>query len=173
MKPRRPWDDVDSGAEERFLAYHTELERLKAGFPGTLKVEVSSVLGVKALDRERKEVGAMVAMVVEEDPNDLFITHLNVADTWRHRGLSSLLLGYALCARPHVNSISGMLRLTNWEVYSTLRASGKSHEEALKGTPAYKIRARFGFKEIDPSSLIYREGDEVRLKTGHSIHLAV
>lgn len=76
----------------------------------------------------------------------LKIIHVDVANAIKDQRVSTYLLARALAEYPDVNVIKSMLSDENFKAYR--EAPKGSDEEALKSTPAYRIRARFGFTEI-------------------------
>lgn len=78
-------------------------------------------------------------------------------------GIGELMMSLALKKFPDTEVISthSMVQ-TNREIFMQAVQKGMSREEALKQTPAYKIRAKFGFTEIVPGSIDGELGFAVR-----------
>lgn len=79
---------------------------------------------------------------------ELHIVYLEVEEGLRGTGISRLLLGKVLAEFPNTKSIITTLDQDNLSVAVAAVDAGASTIEAAKATPAYKIRASFGFKNI-------------------------
>ncbi len=66
----------------------------------------------------------------------------------QRKGLSELLLGEALKHFPGIRRINSTMSLDNLRVLKKALNSGLDCEAAMRTTPAYKIRARFGFTKF-------------------------
>lgn len=70
-------------------------------------------------------------------------------DKWKPDGIASALLAYTLTLYPNTQQIEGRIRSDNIRAYEKGIKDGLSEEDALKQTPAYKLRAKFGYTNID------------------------
>jgi hypothetical protein len=74
----------------------------------------------------------------------------SVVDEWKPKGIGSALLAYMLTKYPAAEQIDSTLFLgSNNEIYYVGIRGELSPEDALKLTPAYKIRKKFGYSVID------------------------
>jgi hypothetical protein len=81
----------------------------------------------------------------------LTIGMVEVAEPYRRLGVTELLMGDVLKSLPQVTRIDTILLGTNSDILRQALDEKKPCTEALKLTPAYRARARFGFTEISSS----------------------
>jgi len=79
---------------------------------------------------------------------------------FKGKGISRLLLAKALLKNPQIKRIQSKLVLDNYAAYAKARST-MSQDDAIKQTPAYKIRRSFGFTKIEN----IKEGFDERLRT--------
>lgn len=74
---------------------------------------------------------------------------MNIPKQYQRRGTSGILFNSVMKEHPEVTSIKAMLVEDNAHVYDRLLAEGRTPLEAIKQTPAYKIREKLGYGRID------------------------
>ena len=80
--------------------------------------------------------------------------------SFKGRGVSRLLLAKALLENPQIKRIRSKLILDNYAAYAKARPA-MSQDDAIKQTPAFKIRRSFGFTTVEN----IKEGYDDRLRT--------
>lgn len=70
-------------------------------------------------------------------------------DEWKPNGIGAGLVAYVLTKYKDTEMIDGKIRNTNLRVYERAIQEGLSEEEAIKQTPAYKLRAKFGYDVLE------------------------
>jgi hypothetical protein len=94
---------------------------------------------------------------------ELEVGTMTTADEYQQMGVGEALMEGLLRKFPETQIIStGALVKTNEYLLETAMRKGLSLEAAIKETPAYKIRARFGYTEIVPGSITRDYGFKVR-----------
>jgi GNAT superfamily N-acetyltransferase len=79
----------------------------------------------------------------------LEVDYLSVNAPYRRQGVSEALLAVALRENPKVKKIeTEALASTNGDFLEAALKRGLSCEEAIRTTPAYRMRARLGFSKI-------------------------
>lgn len=102
-------------------------------------------------------------LIREMDGNTMSILSLEVDEKFQKLGLARSMFEQALSDSPSINHIEvSVLSETNLEVLKKWMARGLTAQEALRKTPAYRIRSRIGFSEIVPGSLNPNYGFTVR-----------
>ena len=95
----------------------------------------------------------------------LEIEYIAVHEDFRRMHLGFELMRLVLQQYPEVEviTVSNLIE-TNFKVKQAYLAQGYSIEDAIRETPAYKIRARLGFSEIVPGSIAppHNDGFQVR-----------
>jgi hypothetical protein len=98
-----------------------------------------------------------------EEIANIEIIQMKVYYAYKKLGLGSLMMEEILKALPETEVIIvNRLKDDNLKVVENFLIKGYSQIEALKKTPAYKIRAKFGFSEIITDSLNAKDGFAVR-----------
>jgi len=83
------------------------------------------------------------------DGSHLDIDYVTIFPIDRGKKLSEVFLYEALKRNPGIKSIAGKLSGTNLEAFLTTFKGGQSPRDAIKNTPAYKIRAAMGYSKIN------------------------
>lgn len=107
----------------------------------------------------RKSDGRLVGQIsweVDRTGKNLSIEHLDAKIPGK--GFSQNLLDFVLARNPKVQVIHGELLEDNFDAFIDARHAGLPCLDALKRTPAYKIRARAGFGRILGSSCSEEHG---------------
>lgn len=81
----------------------------------------------------------------------LFISNLHVEIKGARIG--SVLLAKVLSEFPYVSKVKTVLGLDNFNAFMLAREMGLSDIDALKMTPAYKMRKKMGFRTINRKSI--------------------
>lgn len=128
---------------------------------GVLRRTVSgSQRKYQVLDEKGREVALLD---IEIANGNLEVREVFVNSDLRRHGAARLLLEQALADHPSVTGIRTFaLVQTNLDVVNQARAAKLTQEQAIRSTPAYKIRARLGFTEIVPESITPDNGFTVR-----------
>lgn len=79
----------------------------------------------------------------------LAIEYLNVDERHRRRGLGRMLLARAVLEHPEVTVIEGELHGANFDEFRNAMALGLEPLDAIRRTPAYRMRRALGFGRID------------------------
>ncbi len=79
----------------------------------------------------------------------LDIVNIKIENNYRKNGISDYLFQVLLKEFPRTMRIRTTLTATNWLVYTQAKASGLSDLEALRKTPAYKIRMNNGWGKVN------------------------
>jgi GNAT superfamily N-acetyltransferase len=119
-------------------------------------------LRIQYLDPESGQRVAKVACMIDADKK-LSIMSVKVEEGFRGQGISTRLYREILRSHPDILEIEGNLAEDNEAIYRKAIAEGKSHLEALKETPAYKVRAKLGFGLIDESQSVVDAKGQVDL----------
>lgn len=99
----------------------------------------------------QKNMGAMEVVIYGKT---LVIMALEVSPPYRRIGVSEALLEVALKSAPEVEVISTTyLSQDNARILNENLSKGMPLEEAIRQTPAYAIRAKFGFTQIVEGSV--------------------
>ena len=79
----------------------------------------------------------------------LHINSLSINTGLRSRGVSDAVLGQVVQNNPRIMSISGELAGENLRIYQQAIGQNLPPIEAVRRTPAYRLRRRLGFGTID------------------------
>ena len=96
-----------------------------------------------AIDRNGRTIGTLPGELLSR--YQLGIGQLQVDDLFKNKGVSELLFHHVLLLMPDVLRVSSSLTDDNKAVLQRLRRGGLSCEDAVRRTPAGRLRARFGF----------------------------
>lgn len=106
------------------------------------KTEISSWLStIRLIGQDKKVLGELEYVMTA---GEMIINKMSSEVS----GGGRAMLLRALLNHPQTEGISSKLALDNKVAYITARARGVSPEQALKQTPAYKIRAFCGYNRI-------------------------
>lgn len=92
-----------------------------------------------------------------EDRTTLKVMNIQVERTVRKKGLSKLILAKILELNPQITEIVSSLIQDNEKIFYAYLNQGNSVVEAIKQTPAYKVRANLGFSKIKSYRFIERD----------------
>lgn len=120
------------------LGYLPESRHLK-GVQGT-KDEI------QLLDREGKLIGYFQYQMLGRR---LMVKSVNIGQQENQRkGLSEYLFSRALARHPETDSVTAELAHDNAGQFYKARREGLSCEDAIRTTPAYRLRTKFGFTKL-------------------------
>lgn len=115
--------------------------------------------------RDNREVYAIALFSFYEDIANTEIIQMRVYSPYKKLGLGSLMMEEILKTLPKTEAIIVRgLKDDNLEVLEKYLKEGYSQIDAIKKTPAYKIRAKFGFSEIIRGTITIKDGFSVRKK---------
>jgi hypothetical protein len=138
---------------DRYAAARTEIETKlmsRLGFIPRIEAELTrdpdfkTIAKVTAYDR----TGAAIAFTSSESTGgySLFVGHTEVRPgLFRNKGVSELMFAHLLLMQPTARRVASRLLYDNEKVVRDLIAAGWSCADAIRQTPAAKMRARFGF----------------------------
>jgi hypothetical protein len=86
-----------------------------------------------------------------------YLISTDVSKTFQENGYFDLMFSHVLIEHPDVRSIVSMMSGTNQEILEKGIRAGKSVEEALKNTPAYRTRMKLGFTEMRVERKVIRD----------------
>lgn len=110
------------------------------------KIKVSK-MDAEMTTKSGKKIGHLSFIITPRGA--LKIIHAGVKEKYRRNGVSEALLAKILKEHPEIVSVDAHTLVdTNEQVMLKALSQGLSCKEALKATPAYRMRARFGFTEI-------------------------
>lgn len=113
--------------------------------------------------RDGHEVYSIALFSYYEDISGVEVIQMKVYSGYNRLGLGSLMMEEIIKALPEARVIIVRgLKGHNLEVVEKHLALGLTQIEAIKKTPAYKIRAKLGFTEIIPGSVNDHDGFTVR-----------
>jgi hypothetical protein len=92
-----------------------------------------------------------------EKTKGLFIADMHVSLKKKH--ISLILLADIIKRHPGTARIRTTIGLDNYKIFQEAYGKTSSLEEAIKATPAYKIRKRLGFSKIEKDSIDYDPED--------------
>ena len=92
---------------------------------------------------------AYIEFTLLKEENSLVVFMIKVRKGWRGLGLQKFLFEETIRRNPEVRGIYATLAELNREILLSGLKNGKSLEEALKNTPAYKSRMKLGFTEME------------------------
>lgn len=79
----------------------------------------------------------------------LTVERIEMAEEFRQRGLSKILLGQMLEDHPRTISVEANLTGTNWSVFKKARRAGMSALTAAQMTPFFLAMEKLGFAQVD------------------------
>jgi hypothetical protein len=100
------------------------------------------------LDPQSNRVIASTEYDYDSGSKTIKITWVGVYKPERGQGYSDLLFQQILSHHPKTKKIVTIFGGDNLKIYNDALAAGKSKEDALTLTPAYKSRMKLGFKEM-------------------------
>ncbi len=112
--------------------------------PVEFKIEVDGISHYIVAKMNGRLVGSMDYRIFSNGKMEMTYIFSSV----RQAGVSKALFARALLEHPEVVEIKSYLADVNAEIYYEGIESGLSSIDALKNTPAYKIRASIGFTRI-------------------------
>lgn len=113
--------------------------------------------------RDDREVYAIALFSYYAEVASTEVIQMKVYSDYKRLGLGNLMMEEILKALPETRVIIvGGLKDDNLEILEKHLLKGYSHIDAIKKTPAYKIRAKLGFSEIIEDSVTARDGFAVR-----------
>lgn len=107
------------------------------------KVAEKEVTTVKVLSEHGQEVG-IIAYHIKGKTLAVDAIRSNV----RREGISAVALGKVLKDNPNITVIETKLAMDNKDVARKFLQEGMNCQQALMQTPAYKIRARYGYTKV-------------------------
>lgn len=101
---------------------------------------------IKIINKEGEIIGSLYGFLQED--GSLLIMGVDVKESERRKGLAKMMFAKFLMKHPEVNVITGALGSeAEIDFWKDVKA-GKSFEDAIRNTPAYKLRSAFGFTEL-------------------------
>jgi hypothetical protein len=97
------------------------------------------------------------------DTKSLAILSLEVERDFQRKGVSEFMLAQMLKYHPDISSVEGDLNQTNFYIVRDAEFKGMPLKQAIKQSPAYKLRKRLGFTKILRVSEI---GNRISLSMG-------
>ena len=126
---------------------------------------------IDVVEPKNGEVVGNVQYRENKDSNNLHIYDMRVERSYRNQGVSKLLFIAILSQAGTIDTIRTRLGLQNFDAYTTALGNGASAVDAIKLTPAYKIRALAGFPHIieDEDSSLGIDHDDYDSSVGFSV----
>lgn len=137
-------------------AFKVELYKLEINYGGKLEVEQSEgKSGLKFIilkDQQTKKEIAELDYRYDETTNELEIKWIE--STKKNLGVAHLLFTVALHTHPNTKRITtAILMETNEAIVKENLSQGMTPENAIKQTPAYKLRKSFGYSILIKDSI--------------------
>ena len=97
-----------------------------------------------------------IMSALDEKNTDEYLGIVKFLEEYKGQGFSSMLFHKMVANHPDIKLIKTDLMHDNaFEVNRLVRDEGYSIEEAIKGTPSFRVYQQNGFTEIDPLSIKY------------------
>lgn len=98
-------------------------------------------------DATGKQLGQF-SYTLSSDRHIMKVGYIKVINEARQRGISEKMFEAILKEVPEINQLETSLEQSNAEIISQYLTAGYPLTEAVKMTPAFKMRAKFGFTHI-------------------------
>ena len=141
--------------EEYVALWQSVFDEVVAKFGASVEFGVSreaeamnaEILKIQMIDKDLNVIGEIEFKPLNR--NAIYIEHSHTSEDHLREGIYTALLAKILLKYPGTKTILGYFADTNLKIYISQKKDGKSQDEAIKETPAFKAHSKLGFSKIE------------------------